>query len=45
VQGETGPLPEGRYVQSFEEILAGDRYMPAVHQMLADVLDAMTAGG
>ncbi len=43
IAGETAPLPEGRYVQSFEEILAGDAYMPAVHALLADVLDAMTA--
>ncbi len=44
VKGETGPLPEGKYVQSFEQILAGDAYMPAVHELLAEVLDAMTAG-
>jgi GMP synthase-like glutamine amidotransferase len=44
VQGETGPLPEGRYVQSFEDILAGDRYMPTVHRLLAEMLDAMAAG-
>ena len=44
VQGETSPLPEGRYVQSFEQILAGDRYMPTVHHLLAELLDAMTAG-
>ena len=43
VQGETAPLPEGKYVQSFEEILAGDRHMPTVHRLLAEVLDAMTA--
>jgi GMP synthase-like glutamine amidotransferase len=44
IQGETEPLPEGKYVQSFEQILAGDAYMPAVHGLLTKVLDAMTAG-
>ena len=44
VQGETAALPKGKYVQSFEEILAGDCYMPTVHRLLADVLDAMAAG-
>jgi GMP synthase (glutamine-hydrolysing) len=44
VQGETAPLPSGKYVQSFEEILAGDHYIPAVHRLLTEVLDAMTAG-
>lgn len=44
VQGETEPLPEGRYVQSFEQILAGDSYIPTVHRLLTDVLDAMAAG-
>jgi GMP synthase (glutamine-hydrolysing) len=44
IQGETAPLPEGKYVQSIEQILAGDSYIPAVHQLLAEVLDAMTAG-
>ncbi len=44
VQGETGPLPEGRYVQSFEQILAGDVHMPEVHRLLAGLLAAMTAG-
>ena len=43
VQGETGPLPKGKYVQSFEEILAGDRYMPQTHRLLGEVLDAMSA--
>ncbi|HEX4084959.1 MAG TPA: type 1 glutamine amidotransferase [Chthoniobacteraceae bacterium] len=43
VQGETAPLPEGRYVQSFEDILAGDRYIPTVHKLLREVLDAMAA--
>ena len=43
VQGETGSLPEGKYVQSFEEILAGDRHMPQVHRLLGEVLDAMSA--
>ena len=43
VQGETAPLPRGRYVQSFEEILAGDRYIPAVHNILTQLLDVMTA--
>jgi len=41
VAGETGPLPEGENVQSFEEILAGDCHMPAVHRLLADMLEAM----
>lgn len=45
VQGETGPLPAGRFVQSFEEILNGDRYIPAVHSLLADLLAAMAGGG
>ena len=43
VQGETGPLPEGKYVQSFEEILGGDSNIPAVHEALRGVLDAMAA--
>lgn len=43
VQGETGPLPEGKYVQSFEEILAGDSHIPAVHKALRGVLDTMAA--
>jgi GMP synthase (glutamine-hydrolysing) len=43
VGGETGPLPEGRYVQSFEQILAGDVHMPEVHRHLAGLLDAMAA--
>lgn len=43
VQGETGPLPKGVYVQSFEEILDGDRHIPTVHALLADILDAMAA--
>jgi len=42
IQGETAPLPEGRYVQSFDEILAGDSHMPAVHRLLEGLLDAMT---
>jgi len=42
VQGETAPLPRGKYVQSFEEILGGDRYMPVIHQILEQMLDAMT---
>lgn len=41
VQGETEPLPEGKYVQSCEEILAGDSYMPVVHRLLAEVLEGM----
>ena len=45
VQGETGPLPEGRYVQSFEEILAGDANIPAVHRVLAGLLEGMAGGG
>ena len=44
VEGETAPLPEGKYVQSFEEILGGDHYIPAVHRLLNDVLDGMTDG-
>jgi GMP synthase-like glutamine amidotransferase len=44
VRGESAPLPEGRYVQSFEQILAGDAYIPAVHRLLEAMLDAMTAG-
>ena len=44
VQGETDPLPEGRYVQTFEEILAGDQYIPTVHRLLEGVLNGMTAG-
>jgi GMP synthase (glutamine-hydrolysing) len=44
VQGETAPLPEGDHVQSFEQILAGDKYIPAVHVLLGELLDAMTAG-
>jgi hypothetical protein len=43
VDGETAPLPKGKYVQSFEQILAGDAYMPAVHHLLAELLDALTA--
>jgi len=43
VQGETSPLPEGKYVQSFEEILAGDPHCPAVHRLLAALLRAMTS--
>jgi GMP synthase-like glutamine amidotransferase len=43
VQGETGPLPAGRYVQSFEQILGGDRHIPAVHGLLGRMLEAMTA--
>lgn len=43
VQGETSPLPEGKYVQSFEQILAGDHYIPTVHHLLTELLDAMTA--
>ncbi len=42
VQGETSPLPEGKYVQSFEQILAGDAHIPAVHRLLGGMLDAMT---
>ncbi len=42
IQGETEPLPEGKYVQSFEEILAGDHYIPKVHQLLSGTLDALT---
>jgi GMP synthase-like glutamine amidotransferase len=44
VKGETAPLPEGRYVQSLEQILAGDAYIPQVHGVLRELLDAMTAG-
>lgn len=44
VQGETGPLPEGKYVQSFEEILAGDPHIQKVHPVLWELLDGMTAG-
>jgi GMP synthase (glutamine-hydrolysing) len=44
VEGETEPLPEGRYVQGFEEILAGDRHMPAAHQMLEEMLERLTGG-
>jgi GMP synthase-like glutamine amidotransferase len=43
IGGETGPLPEGRHVQSFEQILAGDVHMQVVHPLLAGLLDAMTA--
>ncbi len=43
VQGETAPLPEGKYVQSFEQILAGDHYIPKVHQLLREILDALAA--
>ncbi len=43
VGGETGTLPEGRYVQSFEQILAGDVHMQVVHPLLAGLLDAMAA--
>jgi len=43
VQGETGALPEGKTVQSFEELLAGDSNIPAVHQALRGLLDAMAA--
>jgi GMP synthase-like glutamine amidotransferase len=45
VKGETGPLPEGEYVQTLEEILAGDLYMPKVHKLLNGLLDAMAAAG
>jgi GMP synthase (glutamine-hydrolysing) len=45
VQGESGPLPPGKYVQSFEEILAGDACMPEVHALLGEVLDALAATG
>ncbi len=44
IQGESAPLPPGRYVQSFEQILDGDRHIPAVHRVLAELLDAMVAG-
>jgi GMP synthase (glutamine-hydrolysing) len=44
VQGETAPLPEGKHVQTFEEILAGDCHIPAAHQALTSLLEAMTAG-
>jgi GMP synthase (glutamine-hydrolysing) len=44
VQGETAPLPEGRYVQSLEQILAGDSHIPAVHDLLRELLDAMAKG-
>ena len=43
VQGETAPLPVGRYVQSFEQILDGDRYIPVVHHLLTGMLDAVIA--
>jgi len=43
VCGETGPLPEGRHLQSFEQILAGDVHMQVVHPLLATLLDAMSA--
>lgn len=43
-QGETAPLPEGKYIQSLDEILAGDSCIPPVHRVLTDILDAMTAG-
>jgi GMP synthase-like glutamine amidotransferase len=41
--GETESLPAGPHVQSFEQILAGDAYMPAVHPLLWGLLDAMSA--
>ena len=44
VQAETAPLPEGRQVQSFEQILGGASHIPAVHRLLTGMLDAMTAG-
>jgi len=44
VQGETAPLPAGRYVQSFEQILDGDANIPAVHKLLTPLLDGMAAG-
>ena len=44
VQGETQPLPEGKYVLTFEEILGGDRHMRTVLRILEDVLVMLTAG-
>ena len=44
VEAETAPLPAGKYVQSFEEIIGGDKYIPAIHRLLNEVLDAMAAG-
>jgi GMP synthase-like glutamine amidotransferase len=41
VQGETEPLPAGKYVQSFEEIMDGDAKMPPVHKALWSLLDAL----
>jgi GMP synthase-like glutamine amidotransferase len=42
VDAETEPLPQGRYVQTFEELLAGaPRYAPAVHGILDGILDAI----
>ena len=43
VQGETAPLPKGDYVQSFDEILAGDHHIPAVHALLSNMLAPLTA--
>jgi len=43
VEGETAPLPEGKYVQSFEQILAGDRHMTTTHRLLCELLDALAA--
>jgi len=43
VGGETEPLPEGEYVQTLEQILAGDSYTPQVHRLLGRMLDAMVA--
>ncbi len=44
VQGESGPLPQGKYIQTVEQILGGDANIPAVHRVLTEILDAMTAG-
>ncbi|MGA3172560.1 MAG: type 1 glutamine amidotransferase [Chthoniobacteraceae bacterium] len=41
IQGEPTSLPEGDYVQSLDEILDGDKYIPKVHELLTEMLDVM----
>lgn len=41
IEGESGPAPKGRYIQSFDQVLEGDHFIPAVHEILTPLLDGM----
>ena len=43
IEGEPQGLPEGAHVQTPEQIMQGDKFIPGVHQALEGLLDSLAA--